>query len=81
MSALGIRYAPTSEATALKAGIIWRTYLSRIKRRPTLQRNCVVPDFIVGAHALDCADALITRDRGFLRDYVSGLKIIDPSVV
>ena len=34
---------------------------------------------MVGAHALEFADALITRDRGFLRKWFKALKIIDPS--
>jgi len=79
MASFGIRFVPTPEEAALKAGVLWRAYLSRTKRRPGSSRGCVVPDFIVGAHALACADALITRDRGFLRDYFRGLKIIDPS--
>ena len=36
--------------------------------------------FLIGAHALECADALITRDRGFMRKWFSDLQIIDPSV-
>ena len=42
-------------------------------------RLAIVPDILVGAHALECADALITRDRGFMRRYFSKLKVIDPS--
>jgi len=79
MSALGIRFVPTPESAALKAGAIWRAYLARTKRRAGVSRKGVVPDFLVGAHALACADALITRDRGFLRDYFTGLKLVDPS--
>jgi hypothetical protein len=37
-----------------------------------------VPDFLVGAHALERADALLTRDRGFYRRYFKGLRIIEP---
>jgi len=79
MSAFGIRFVPMTENAALMAGSLWRTYLSRTRRRPRATRGCVVPDFLIGAHALDCADALITRDRGLLRDYFTDLKIIDPS--
>ncbi len=79
MQALGIRFVPMSESAALKAGSIWRSYLARTRRHPNVQRNCVVPDFLIGAHALECADALVTRDRGFLRGYFAGLRIIDPS--
>ena len=37
-------------------------------------------DFLIGAHALECADALVTRDRGFMRRWFSDLKIVDPSM-
>lgn len=78
ISSFGIRFVPTPESAALKAGVLWRAYLARTKRRVGVLRKGVVPDFLVGAHALACADALITRDRGFLRDYFTGLKLIDP---
>ena len=43
------------------------------------QRMRVVADFLIGAHASVEADALLTRDRGFYRDYFRGLRVIDPS--
>jgi hypothetical protein len=36
------------------------------------------PTPLIGAHALDQADALLTRDRGFYRKYFRGLRIIEP---
>ena len=81
MEACGVRFSAMSESASRKAGAMWRTFLKRRRTQSRgTPRRCVVPDFLVGAHALECADALITRDRGFLRDYFKELKIVDPSI-
>ena len=70
---MGLRYEPlTPEACSLAAGF-WRQYRSRKKTR---QR--ILADFLIGAHAQILAEALLTRDRGFYRDYFKGLKVIAP---
>ena len=79
MAAFGINFSPMPESAAIRAGEIWKkARLEAVKRKEKL-RLAIVPDILVGAHALECADALITRDRGFMRRYFSKLKVIDPS--
>ena len=72
---IGIVFDPLKEASAELAGALWREY----RRRGGVRQAHVVADFLIGAHALLQADALLTRDRGFYRDYFRNLKIIDPS--
>jgi predicted nucleic acid-binding protein len=72
---LALRFDALSADAAVLAGEIWRSYRVRAKA----PRPRVVADFLVGAHARMQADALLTRDRGFYRDYFSALTIIDPT--
>lgn len=73
LASLGIRYAPTLEAAAMRAGHMNRRFRTRGGRGER-----VVADFLIGAHALLQCDALITRDDGFFRDYFKGLRLIVP---
>jgi len=69
-----IEFAPSSAASAVLAGRMHSDYLRRGGRR-----GRVVPDFLIGAHALTHANRLLTRDAGFSRDYFKGLTIIPPT--
>ncbi len=71
---MGIAFEPLSAAAAVEAGRRWKAFRSRGGPR----RERVVADFLVGSHALLCADALLTRDRGFYRTEFSGLRVLEP---
>lgn len=73
LSEFGIRFLPTSEVAAVRAGHMQRRFRDRGGRRER-----VVADFLIGAHALLQCRGLITRDAGFFRDYFKGLKVIVP---
>ena len=73
MKILGIEFSPVSYETSLKAAEIWQKYRSKGGKK-----DRVVADFIIGAHALIQGDCLLTRDRGFYRNYFQGLSIIEP---
>lgn len=74
MKTLGVGFHPSSSEASRLGGLLWRDH----RRKSKSKRDRVVADFLVGAHALVCADSLLTRDRGFYRDYFKTLKIIEP---
>ena len=47
------------------------------RRRSSKPKDRMLADFLVGAHALNQGDALLTRDRGYYRTYFPRLKLID----
>jgi predicted nucleic acid-binding protein len=66
-------FIPSSMESAMLAGKHFDHYLKRGGRE-----GRVMPDFLIGAHAQIHADRLLARDRGYLRDYFKGLKLIIP---
>jgi len=69
-----VTYSAIDARTASRAGAAWG-----VNRKGDGPRERVIADFLIGAHALEHADRLLTRDRGFHRRAFAGLVIIDPS--
>lgn len=69
-----VTYSAIDVRATSRAGAAWRVY-----RRGGGPRTRVAADFLIGAHALEQADRLLTRDRGFHRLAFSDLVIVDPS--
>jgi predicted nucleic acid-binding protein len=73
---LQIQFDPATAEASQMAGSIWKQYRTSSKGA---MRDHVIPDFMIGAHAMVQADVLLSRDRGFYRRYFSKLKLLDPS--
>jgi len=69
-----IVFVPSSRSSSIAAGRMFADYL---RRGGAAKR--VLPDFLIGAHALEHAERLLARDRGYYRDYFGGLTLVDPS--
>ncbi|MGH8507612.1 MAG: type II toxin-antitoxin system VapC family toxin [Gammaproteobacteria bacterium] len=68
-----LKFVPSSKESAILAGKLYGRYLARGGRA-----RRVLPDFLIGAHALLHADRLLARDRGYLRDYFAKLRLWQP---
>jgi len=74
MDRVDVRFSPLSHAAALRAGRAWRAY-----RQAGGPRSRLIADFLIGGHAAEQAERLLTRDRGFYRAYFDGLEVVDPT--
>ena len=64
LESLNIQFVPTTKKGSLHAGKMFTNYLARGGKR-----GRIVADFLIGTHAAEHADRLLTRNAGFLRDY------------
>ena len=70
LSEAQITLAPYPRAAVYLAGQAFRRY-----RRRGSARQRILPDFMIGAHAVAAGAAILTRDRGFYRDYFPGVRL------
>jgi predicted nucleic acid-binding protein len=73
LSQAGINYLPMTEAAAVKSAEYWHSYRLRSGKG-----GRIVADFLIGGHAMVQCDRLLTRDRGFYRDYFETLVLLTP---
>lgn len=69
-----IRVERISQAASFAASEVWRQY-----RMSGGKRERILPDFLIGAHALHDSSRLISRDAGFYRQYFKTLVVEDPT--
>ena len=74
LSQAGINFLPMTEAAAVKSAEYWHSY-----RRRSGKGARIVADFLIGGHAMVQCDRLLTRDRGFYRDYFETLVLLTPA--
>ena len=77
LATLGVVYEPLRAEAAELAGERWRDYCLMIRRKR--DRDRLIADFLIGAHAQIQTEALLSRDRGFFRSHFPALRLIDPT--
>ena len=66
-----IERVPYPREAVYLAGKAFKRY-----RRQGGRRNRILPDFMIGAHAVAAGAHLLTRDRGFYRQSFPGLRLV-----
>ena len=73
MDRLGVEFSPLEASAAALAGELFAKY-----RRAGGTRQRILPDFLIGAHALAQGVSIASDDEGFFRKYFHGLTVIRP---
>ena len=71
LKALNVRLITSGADVAFVAGQKWGEY-----RRAGGSRARLLADFLIGAHAVIHAQRLVTRDRGFYRQYFAEVNLL-----
>jgi predicted nucleic acid-binding protein len=74
LQSIEIRVEPLRREALLLASRAYRTY-----RQRGGQRDRILADFLIGAHAQVQATRLLSRDRGFYRRLFPKLTLVDPA--
>lgn len=68
---INVSVSSVNTDVAFLAGEKWGLY-----RKSGGERERIISDFIIGAHAIVKAERFLTRDRGFYRSYFPELQIV-----